>query len=153
MQEKDQRYRNEADEIRNATLPPEEKEKRLEALWEKQVEVDKRNIKRLTGIIGQYGWPGNSLVGKDGSLTAFLIVQHSEACKPWIRADSGISKAVRTRVQRSYKEGKMTNRAVATDEGAGFCPRNQRCLNVYTNVAISCKAFFVIIGTLAPSAG
>lgn len=76
MQEEDQKYRKEADEIRNATLPPEEKEKRLEALWEKQAEADKRNMKRLVEIIEQYGWPGNSLVGKDGSLTAFLIVQH-----------------------------------------------------------------------------
>lgn len=80
MQEEDQRHREEIQEIEidNATLPPEEKKKRLEALWEKQAEADKRNMKRLTEIIEQYGWPGKSLVGKDGSLTAFLIVQHAD---------------------------------------------------------------------------
>jgi hypothetical protein len=78
MDEEDQRYRREANEIRNAALPPEEKNKRLESLSEKQAETDKRNMKRLAEIIEQYGWPGNSLVGKEGSLTAFLIVQHGE---------------------------------------------------------------------------
>jgi len=76
MEEEDQRYRKEAQEIDNATFAPEEKKKRREALMEKQAETDGRNMKRLTEIIEQYGWPGKSLVGKDGSLTAFLIVQH-----------------------------------------------------------------------------
>ena len=28
-------------------------------------------------MIDKYGWPGNSLVGRSGSLTAFLVIQHS----------------------------------------------------------------------------
>ena len=78
MQEEDQKYRKQTLEIEKSILSPDEKEKRLAALMEKQSEADKRNIKRLAEIIEMYGWPGNSLVGKDGSLTAFLIIQHAD---------------------------------------------------------------------------
>ena len=36
-----------------------------------------RNNARMREIIGQYGWPGRSLVGEDGCEAAWLIVQHS----------------------------------------------------------------------------
>ncbi len=78
MEEEDQRYRTEAEEIESATLPPDEKQRKLDALWQKQAEADQRNAKRLAEIIEQHGWPGNSLVGKEGSLAAFLVVQHGE---------------------------------------------------------------------------
>jgi hypothetical protein len=78
MQSDDQKYRGEIDKIRATSLTADEKQKRVAALMEKQERLDKRNIKRLVQIINKYGWPGRSLVGKEGSLTAFLIIQHAE---------------------------------------------------------------------------
>lgn len=40
-------------------------------------EVHERNNKRIKEIIGQQGWPGLSLVGKEGAEAAWLIVQHA----------------------------------------------------------------------------
>ena len=78
MQSDDQEYRGEVDKIRALSLTADEKQKRVAALMEKQERLDKRNIRRLVQIINKYGWPGRSLVGKEGSLTAFLIIQHAE---------------------------------------------------------------------------
>jgi hypothetical protein len=36
-----------------------------------------RNAEELKIIIDQYGWPGKSLVGKEGATSAFWIAQHS----------------------------------------------------------------------------
>jgi len=78
MQEDDQKYRNEVEEIEKMALAADEKQKKVSALWEKQEKVDRRNIKRLVQIINKYGWPGRSMVGKEGSLTAFLVIQHAD---------------------------------------------------------------------------
>ncbi len=40
-------------------------------------EVHERNNKRIKQIIGQHGWPGIRLVGKDAADAAWLIVQHA----------------------------------------------------------------------------
>ena len=40
-------------------------------------EVHERNAARLKEIIGQNGWPGASLVGRDGSHAAWRVVQHA----------------------------------------------------------------------------
>jgi outer membrane protein assembly factor BamB len=52
--------------------------KELAALWAEQEGIDKKILRRLEEIIKQYGWPGESLVGADGSLAAFLILQHAD---------------------------------------------------------------------------
>jgi hypothetical protein len=39
--------------------------------------VHERNNKRIKEIIGQQGWPGISLVGKEAAEAAWLIVQHA----------------------------------------------------------------------------
>jgi len=36
-----------------------------------------KNAEILYGILTEYGWPGKSLVGNDGSDAAFMIAQHS----------------------------------------------------------------------------
>lgn len=41
-------------------------------------ENDERNTVRLKEIVDQYGWPGKSLVGRDGSHAAWLLVQHAD---------------------------------------------------------------------------
>lgn len=71
MGEEDQKGRA---SLHEAKLPPEE----LKTLWEKQEKTDRKNMKRLEEIIQEHGWPGKSLVGEDGALYAFLILQHAE---------------------------------------------------------------------------
>lgn len=44
----------------------------------KVAEVDSRNTTRLKEIIKQYRWPSKTLVGEDGALAAFLLVQHAD---------------------------------------------------------------------------
>ncbi len=39
--------------------------------------VHEKNNKRIKEIIREYGWPGYSMVGKDGCHAAWLIVQHA----------------------------------------------------------------------------
>lgn len=39
--------------------------------------VHERNNARIKQIVKQYGWPGISLVGKEGAEAAWLIVQHA----------------------------------------------------------------------------
>ncbi len=48
------------------------------AVVEECREVDRRNTARMREIIAQYGWPGMSLVGRDGSHAAWLLVQHAD---------------------------------------------------------------------------
>jgi tetratricopeptide (TPR) repeat protein len=43
-----------------------------------QEQIDKDNQRFLDSIIGIYGWPDNSLVGKDGAIAAWLIAQHAD---------------------------------------------------------------------------
>ena len=46
-------------------------------LLRRMTEVDTQNTIWLDEIIREYGLPGNSMVGEDGSQAVFLIVQHS----------------------------------------------------------------------------
>jgi hypothetical protein len=39
--------------------------------------VDKDNLAWLKGVVERHGWPGRSLVGRDGAQGAFLIAQHA----------------------------------------------------------------------------
>jgi len=75
MLDEDQRLRTHTEDVekqygRNS--------KELAALWAEQEAIDKKILRRLEEIIKQYGWPGESLVGADASLAAFLILQHAD---------------------------------------------------------------------------
>ena len=41
--------------------------------------VDARHTSRMKEIVATYGWPGHSIVGKDGSSAAWLLVQHADS--------------------------------------------------------------------------
>jgi len=41
-------------------------------------QADEENTKRLAEIVGQHGWPTNTLVGPDGANAAWLLVQHAD---------------------------------------------------------------------------
>lgn len=40
--------------------------------------IDKKNTARMKEIVKNYGWPGKTLVGKDGAFAAWLLVQHAD---------------------------------------------------------------------------
>ena len=50
----------------------------VQALLNEQSRVDAENLARLREIISEHGWPGQSLVGRDGATAAFLILQHAD---------------------------------------------------------------------------
>lgn len=68
MAEEDQRVLQ--DLIDNGELGTTEYHPRMKTVHEK-------NNSRIKEIITQYGWPGFSLVGKEGSEAAWLMVQHA----------------------------------------------------------------------------
>lgn len=68
MQEEDQQVLQEL--IDSGELGTTEYHPRMKAVHEK-------NNARIKEIISQYGWPGISAVGKEGSEAAWLIVQHA----------------------------------------------------------------------------
>ena len=76
MLEEDQKLRTRVMEVEKKYGP---NSKELAVLWKEQTEMDNRLLKRLEEIIGEYGWPGRSLVGTDASLGAFLIIQHADS--------------------------------------------------------------------------
>lgn len=43
-----------------------------------QAALDSANLRRLEEIVARHGWPGASLVGQDGSVAAFLVLQHAD---------------------------------------------------------------------------
>lgn len=46
--------------------------------WEAQDSLDKSNQVWLDSVIARHGWPTRSLVGDEGSINAWLIVQHAD---------------------------------------------------------------------------
>ena len=54
------------------------KSPQMDSLSQQMQRIDAQNLPRVTAIIDRYGWPGRSLVGDDGSTTAFLVIQHAD---------------------------------------------------------------------------
>ena len=46
--------------------------------WGQQVKIDQQNMVVIDSIIGQYGYPGTSLVGPGTDKAAWYVIQHSE---------------------------------------------------------------------------
>jgi len=44
-----------------------------------QLDIDIKHTARLKQIIDEYGWPMDSMVGREGGLAAFLLAQHADA--------------------------------------------------------------------------
>ena len=67
------------------------------------------NAVRLKAIVKQYGWPGNELVGRDGTWAAILIL---------LNAELAIKKEMLPLVEDAYHAGKTdgTNYAVLLDD-------------------------------------
>ena len=67
--------------VNEATLTAELKAE-YETLRAAVRQADLENTERLGAIVKQHGWPGNSLVGSDGSHAALLLVQHADRNVP-----------------------------------------------------------------------
>jgi hypothetical protein len=75
----DQKLRRLSTEVmagKDPTAPATKKE--TASIVKQMVEVDASNTGRMNEIVDHYGWPGRSLVGEDGSLAAWLLVQHAD---------------------------------------------------------------------------
>jgi hypothetical protein len=55
-----------------------ERKAEFEKINKSIMQVDQENRDRLQEIIEKYGWPTNSLVGKDGAQAAWVIAQHAD---------------------------------------------------------------------------
>lgn len=54
------------------------KQEEVKKFWQIKDSINKINLNELDSIIQESGWPKISEVGKHGSVSAFLIIQHSE---------------------------------------------------------------------------
>jgi uncharacterized protein DUF6624 len=61
------------------SILPADRKAEYEKLGAAVKKADQENTKRLSDIIDEHGWPANSLVGRDGSHAAWLLVQHADA--------------------------------------------------------------------------
>ena len=52
--------------------------KEVEAAVKNMQEIDARNTAWMKEVVDKHGWPGKSLVGKDGAMRAWLLVQHAD---------------------------------------------------------------------------
>lgn len=64
--------------LRNKILSMAKKDQNMRRSGEWDFLVDKKNTEELKKIIKKYGWPDISLVGKVGSMDAWLIAQHAD---------------------------------------------------------------------------
>jgi hypothetical protein len=83
MAEEDQATRKEMIKIMAAERTPlgsepDSENPRIKAAIENCRKIDAENRRRVAEIVGQYGWPGRSLVGRDGAGMAWLLVQHAD---------------------------------------------------------------------------
>ena len=66
--------------------------------------LDAANTSRLSEIIEEHGWPGPTLVGREGTEAAFLIVQH---------ADLAFQKEALPLVQKAHQRGELSGQSLA----------------------------------------
>jgi hypothetical protein len=68
--EQDQAIRNE--------LSPARADRLTDADWARWRAIDEDNTARMRAIVHEYGWPGASLVGRDGAAAAIALAQHAD---------------------------------------------------------------------------
>jgi uncharacterized protein (TIGR03067 family) len=111
----DQDFRHEVEERFGSRHPirTEEGKREFQALIEKGKAVDRDNTAWLKGVVDKHGWPGKSLVGSDGALAAFLLVQHADLDPAFQKKCLGLmAEAVKN------KEASPANLAYLTDRVA-----------------------------------
>ena len=66
--------------------------------------IDASNTKWMRIIVRKYGWPSPTLVGRDGTEAAFLLVQH---------ADLAFQKQMLPFVTKAYRQGDLSGQSYA----------------------------------------
>lgn len=59
-------------------IPPPGDTRTAEELFAAWNSVDAANAERMREILDEFGWPGWSLVGEDGALAAWVLIQHAD---------------------------------------------------------------------------
>lgn len=72
---KDQFYREQLDSIEKQFGM---NSKEMKAHWKKIQKTDKANLKVIRKIIDKRGWLGANVIGQEGNMTLFLVIQHSD---------------------------------------------------------------------------
>ena len=75
IDELDQRYRNQMEEVR---LKYGGGTKEMKALFKLMHEADSVNLIKVKAIIDEYGWLGADALGSQGNKTLFMVIQHSD---------------------------------------------------------------------------
>lgn len=70
----DQQYRRQLDSLSRAGV----KSKQVKQLIKKMNETDKSNLEFIDSLLGSRGWLGKEIVGEEGSMTLFLVIQHAD---------------------------------------------------------------------------
>jgi len=68
--------------------------------------LDRENTGRMKEIVKQFGWPGKSLVGTDGTNAAWLLVQHADH-------DAAFQKQCLELLRAAVKKGEATGQQLA----------------------------------------
>lgn len=73
--QEDQQYRLHANEI-EAKYGWESY--KMDSIWKIIVQKDSINLIKVKKILNEYGWLGSDIIGDQGNLTLFLVIQHSD---------------------------------------------------------------------------
>lgn len=68
--------------------------------------IDRDNTDRMKEIVKRFGWPGKSLVGKDGANAAWILVQHADHDRPFQKRCLGL-------LHPAVKNGEATGEQLA----------------------------------------
>ncbi len=71
---KDQLYRTKIDSLEQNFG---DTSKIVRETWDKINQIDSLNLVQVMTIIDKYGWLGSDIVGKNGNLALFFVIQHS----------------------------------------------------------------------------
>lgn len=63
--------------VRTGVAPPSD-DRTAEELFAAWAQVDVDNAAHMREILDEFGWPGWSLVGEDGALAAWVLIQHAD---------------------------------------------------------------------------
>lgn len=63
--------------VRTGVAPPGD-DRTAQEMFDAWPQVDADNALRMAEILDEFGWPGWSLVGEDGALAAWVLIQHAD---------------------------------------------------------------------------
>lgn len=75
----DQKYRSQLDIISNTYAgDTAELSRRFNAMGKALKETDSMNLIKVVAIIDKYGWLGPEVIGEQGNITLFMVIQHAD---------------------------------------------------------------------------